>query len=225
MVSARRWRRSRAARSTTTIGTSGSTLRENSSNDICESGGQTVTPGNRSLVSRIAVGGILVVMAACGGSSPNGPSGGSGSSVIVRSTGSAGAVGATITIGANGAVSPTQVSVAVGQSVTFTNNIRSRTTWNPIRIRRTRTARRSQTWACCSQANRRRRSASPTAGAAGTTITTIRGIRTCKAESSCSRSFEAGPEPHDSWRAARTAGARLRRFLSSHVAIQTAGLR
>ena len=42
--------------------------------------------------------------------------------MIVRSTGSAGAVGATITIGANGAVSPTQVSVAVGQSVTFTNN-------------------------------------------------------------------------------------------------------
>jgi plastocyanin len=31
-------------------------------------------------------------------------------------------VGATITIGANGAVSPTQVTVAVGQSVTFTNN-------------------------------------------------------------------------------------------------------
>jgi len=62
-------------------------------------------------------------MAACGGSSPNGPSGGgSGSSVVVRSTGSVAAVGATITIGANGAVSPSQVTVPVGQSVTFTNN-------------------------------------------------------------------------------------------------------
>jgi plastocyanin len=40
----------------------------------------------------------------------------------VRSTGSVGAVGATITIGANGAVSPSQVTVAVNQSVTFVNN-------------------------------------------------------------------------------------------------------
>jgi plastocyanin len=50
-----------------------------------------------------------------------GPSGG-GSSVVVSSTGSTGAVGATITIGASGAVSPSQVTVAVGQSVTFVNN-------------------------------------------------------------------------------------------------------
>jgi plastocyanin len=64
----------------------------------------------------------LVLMAACGGSSPTSPSGGGGSSVIVQSTGSVGAVAATITIGANGAVSPTQVTIAVGQSVTFVNN-------------------------------------------------------------------------------------------------------
>lgn len=38
------------------------------------------------------------------------------------STGSLGAVGATITIGANGSVSPSQVTVAVGQSVTFVNS-------------------------------------------------------------------------------------------------------
>jgi plastocyanin len=42
--------------------------------------------------------------------------------VVVRSTNSVAAVGATITIGANGAVSPSQVTVPVGQSVTFTNN-------------------------------------------------------------------------------------------------------
>jgi plastocyanin len=66
----------------------------------------------------------LVVLSACGSSSsPTSPSGGgSGSSVVVRSTGSVGAVGATITIGANGAVSPSQVTVAVNQSVTFVNN-------------------------------------------------------------------------------------------------------
>lgn len=42
--------------------------------------------------------------------------------MVVQSTGSVGTVGATITIGANGAVSPSQVTVPVGQSVTFTNN-------------------------------------------------------------------------------------------------------
>ena len=41
---------------------------------------------------------------------------------MVQSTGSVGTVGATITIGANGSVSPSQVSVAVGQSVTFMNS-------------------------------------------------------------------------------------------------------
>ena len=81
-----------------------------------------MTLGNRLLVTQAISVAALVVVAACGSSSPTSPSGGSGSSVVVRSTGSVGAVGATITIGANGAVSPSQVSVAVNQSVTFVNN-------------------------------------------------------------------------------------------------------
>jgi plastocyanin len=80
-----------------------------------------VTLGTRFLVAQMAVVGTLVGIAACGGSSPTSPSGG-GSGVVVQSTGSVATVGATITIGANGAVSPSQVSIAVGQSVTFTNN-------------------------------------------------------------------------------------------------------
>ncbi|HEU4937882.1 MAG TPA: hypothetical protein VFT39_15595 [Vicinamibacterales bacterium] len=75
--------------------------------------------GNRILTAQAASVAALIVMAACGGSSPTSPG---GSAPVVRSTGSVGAVGATITIGANGAVSPTPVTVAVGQSVTFTNN-------------------------------------------------------------------------------------------------------
>jgi plastocyanin len=64
---------------------------------------------------------------ACGGGSPTSPGGGSGGgggggSVVVNSTGAVGTVGATITIGANSTVSPSQVTIAVGQSVTFTNN-------------------------------------------------------------------------------------------------------
>jgi plastocyanin len=57
----------------------------------------------------------LALMAACGGGngSPNSPS---------PISGSPGPSGATITIGANGAVSPSQVTVTVGQSVTFVNN-------------------------------------------------------------------------------------------------------
>ncbi len=60
--------------------------------------------------------GVVVLLCACGGGndSPTSPSGGSG--------GSAGASGATITIGSNGAVSPAQVTITVGQSVTFVNN-------------------------------------------------------------------------------------------------------
>jgi plastocyanin len=64
--------------------------------------------------------GALVGMAACGGS-PSSPSGGGGA-VVVQSTNSVGTVGATITIGGNSAVSPSQVTIAVGQSVTFVNS-------------------------------------------------------------------------------------------------------
>jgi plastocyanin len=78
--------------------------------------------GNRILAAQAASVAALLVLSACGGSSPTSPGGGGGSAPVVQSTGSVGAVGATITIGANGAVSPTQVTVAVGQSVTFTNN-------------------------------------------------------------------------------------------------------
>jgi plastocyanin len=63
----------------------------------------------------------LALASACGGSSPSGPSGGGGVTVISGSTGSAGPSGATITIGANG-VSPAAVTISVGQSVTFVNN-------------------------------------------------------------------------------------------------------
>jgi plastocyanin len=80
-----------------------------------------VTLRNRMIIAHITMAGAVVSMAACGGSSPSGPSGGGSGSVVVQSTGSVGAVGATITIGANGAVTSSQVNIAVGQSVTFTN--------------------------------------------------------------------------------------------------------
>ena len=68
----------------------------------------------RILSGSIVAAGALAVMTACGGdSTPTAPSGGSGGP---------GASGATITIGANGVVSPSQVTIAVGQSVTFVNN-------------------------------------------------------------------------------------------------------
>jgi plastocyanin len=58
----------------------------------------------------------LVTIAACGGGSPASPSNpGSGG-------GSPGPSGATITISASGAVSPSQVQISPGQSVTFVNN-------------------------------------------------------------------------------------------------------
>ena len=77
--------------------------------------------GTGLLVRRALAVGTLVTMSACGGSSPSSPSG-SGGSAVVGSTGTVGAIGATITIGANSAVSPSQVTIAVGQSVTFVNN-------------------------------------------------------------------------------------------------------
>ncbi len=57
-----------------------------------------------------------MLLGGCGGSSnsPTSPSNGGG--------GSAGTSGATITIGSNGAVSPAEVTINVGQSVTFVNN-------------------------------------------------------------------------------------------------------
>ncbi len=56
-----------------------------------------------------------VVAAACGSS-------GSNRNPLVPDSGAPGPSGATITIGANGAVSPANVTIAVGQSVTFVNN-------------------------------------------------------------------------------------------------------
>lgn len=63
----------------------------------------------------------LTVLAACGGSSPSSPSGGGGVTVVVRDGGATGTSGATITITAAG-VGPANVTVAVGQTVTFINN-------------------------------------------------------------------------------------------------------
>jgi plastocyanin len=61
---------------------------------------------------------LLALGIGCGGGgSPTGPSSGG---PTVRSTGSVGAIGATITI-ANGTVSPSQVTIAAGQSVRFVN--------------------------------------------------------------------------------------------------------
>lgn len=77
--------------------------------------------GARILAAEMAVVATLVALAACGGgSSPTGPSGG-GSSAVVGATTSVGPIGATITIGSGG-VSPSQVTISVGQSVTFVNN-------------------------------------------------------------------------------------------------------
>jgi hypothetical protein len=58
---------------------------------------------------------LLAALAACGG--------GSGSPTSPPPvSGSPGPVGATITIGADGSVSPNQVTIAAGQSVTFVNS-------------------------------------------------------------------------------------------------------
>lgn len=65
----------------------------------------------------IATFGAVAIMVACGGGGgPTGPSGGGSGS------GSPGPSGATITIGANGSVTPGQVTISPGQSVTFVNN-------------------------------------------------------------------------------------------------------
>jgi plastocyanin len=61
----------------------------------------------------------MLGVASCGGGSNGSPTG--STNVISASTGSVGPSGATITITATG-VSPQQVSITVGQSVTFVNN-------------------------------------------------------------------------------------------------------
>jgi plastocyanin len=63
----------------------------------------------------VAIG--LTGMLACGDSNDGG-----GGSPLTPSGSGPGPTGATITIGSNGAVSPSTVSIAVGQSVTFINN-------------------------------------------------------------------------------------------------------
>jgi plastocyanin len=69
----------------------------------------------QSMAVYAAVVTALVTMISCGGgSSPNSPS--------PPNTGDPGPSGATITIGPNGAVSPSQVTITRGQSVTFVNN-------------------------------------------------------------------------------------------------------
>ena len=80
-----------------------------------------MTFGTRILAAQTLAVAILVTAAACGGGSPTSPGGGGGS-VVVASTGSVGTVGATITISTSSAVSPSQVTISPGQSVTFTNN-------------------------------------------------------------------------------------------------------
>lgn len=70
----------------------------------------------RTHLHRAALAAGILGLASCGGSSsPTAPSyGGSGSGAAPS--------GATITIGSDGAVSPVQVTISVGQSVTFVNN-------------------------------------------------------------------------------------------------------
>jgi plastocyanin len=73
----------------------------------------------RSRVLTMVIAGLATVsLISCGGGSSS-PTG--GTTVISASTGSQGPSGATITITANG-VSAQQVSITIGQSVTFVNN-------------------------------------------------------------------------------------------------------
>ena len=59
----------------------------------------------------------LILFGACSDSNDGG-----GGSPLIPSGGGQGPSGATITIGANGAVSPSSVTISTGQSVTFVNN-------------------------------------------------------------------------------------------------------
>jgi plastocyanin len=72
--------------------------------------------GNKRIVKHVGVALGLALALACGGGGYGGPTGPSGGG------GSPGPSGATITIGANGAVSPASVTINSGESVTFVNN-------------------------------------------------------------------------------------------------------
>jgi plastocyanin len=74
-----------------------------------------VTKGTGIFATHLIAACALAGFVACGGDGDNGPTGPDGGS------GAPGPSGATITI-ANGRVTPSQVTVAVGQSVTFVNN-------------------------------------------------------------------------------------------------------
>jgi hypothetical protein len=66
---------------------------------------------------------LAAAMTACGGSeSGGGPSNSGGGGTGGGGGGGTGTIAATITIGANGAVSPRDVTVPVGSRVTFVNN-------------------------------------------------------------------------------------------------------
>ena len=71
-------------------------------------------------LSRTALLGSIaaLLLAACGGNSPTSPG---GVTVVISDGGTGGTSGATVTI-SNGAVSPSTVTVSVGQTVTFVNN-------------------------------------------------------------------------------------------------------
>jgi plastocyanin len=65
---------------------------------------------------------VLLIGAMACGDSDNGGGGGGGGSPTVPSGSGPGPSGATITIGTNGSVSPSQVTISQGQSVTIINN-------------------------------------------------------------------------------------------------------
>lgn len=75
-----------------------------------------MTRGIGFLAAQAATVGALTLFVACGGGGDNGGPTGPGTG-----GGSPGPIGATITI-ANGQVSPTSVTISVGQSVNFVNN-------------------------------------------------------------------------------------------------------
>src|SRR3954470_20626314 len=115
MASGRRWRRSRAAGSAATTGISASTSRASSSErrQRSTSKGFDMSVYFKALLTAATAAALV----SCGGSSS--PTG--STQVISPSTGSVGPSGATAPITAAG-VSPSQVSITVGQSVTFVNN-------------------------------------------------------------------------------------------------------